>query len=42
MTQYGMGDEDTIDEIINDVDIDGVVLFPLFFTPEFSSTSLID
>ncbi|XP_023535368.1 calcium-dependent protein kinase 29 [Cucurbita pepo subsp. pepo] len=23
MTQYGMGDEDTIDEIINDVDIDG-------------------
>lgn len=27
MTQHGMGDEATIDEIINDVDTDKVIIF---------------
>lgn len=36
MSQYGIGDEDTIDEIINDVDIDGVLFFSLILTAEYS------
>lgn len=31
MTQYEMGDEANIDEIINDADIDGVLFFLLWF-----------
>lgn len=36
MSQYDMGDEDTVDEIINDVDIDGVLFFSLILTAEYS------
>ena len=35
MTQYGMGDEATIDEVLEDVDTDKVIILTWILIPNF-------
>ena len=40
MTQYGMGDEATIDEVLEDVDTDKVIILTWILILKFSPLSL--